>query len=127
MYLVEKFRSDALLHQVRTMTPTSLSSATAFACATALSETPGFLRQGSQRPIETAASMLPYSSTRSWSRYGMGRWPTGPSTPPSGSPWMATRTCWAVDGCRWRGCEVLDERAHRPAQPRCAGRVLPGL
>src|SRR6478752_7622925 len=51
------------------------------------------------RPLDGGRSPVsPCSSTRSWSRSGMGRWPTGPSTPPSGSAWTAVRMCWA---CGW--------------------------
>jgi putative transposase len=46
------------------------------------------------RPLD-AGSTRRSSSTRSWSRPGTGRSPTGPSTPRSGSPWPGAKTSWA--------------------------------
>ena len=45
------------------------------------------------RPLDEATRRS--SWTRSWSRSGTGRWPTGLSMRPSASPWPGTRTSWA--------------------------------
>ena len=61
------------------------------------------------------------SSTRSWSRSVTARSPTGRSTPPSASRLDGERDIlglWAGTG--GEGRQVLDERAHRSPQPRCA-------
>ena len=50
---------------------------------------------GLGRPGRWTRSTRRCSSTRSWSRSGTGRSPTGPSTRRSGSPWPGRRTSWA--------------------------------
>ena len=62
-----------------------------------------------------------------WSRSATARSPTGRSTPAIGVSLDGEKDIlglWAGTGGEWR--QVLDERAHRPAQPRREGRVLRG-